>query len=90
MKWEVAPMVSMTHKDRRQTDLILGGVVDLSGQALSLGLTGEQVLGLVQTQAENLSVQVVILIPQLEVLLHGEENIQVQFIEDSRRKVSLD
>lgn len=90
MKWEVAPKVSMTHKDRRQTDLILGGVVDLSGQALSLGLTGEQVLGLVQTQAENLSVQVVVLIPQLEVLLRGEENIQVRFIEDSRQKLILD
>lgn len=90
MKWEVAPMVSMTHEDRRQTDLILRGVVDLSGQALSLGLTREKVLGLVQTQAEDLSVQVIVLIPQLKVFLRGEENIQVRFVEESRQKVSLD
>lgn len=53
----------------RRTDLVLGGVVDLGRQALSLGLAGEQVLGLVQTQAEDLGVQVVVLIPQLKVLL---------------------
>lgn len=35
-------------------------------------MAGEQVLGLVQTQAEDLSVQVVVLIPQLVVLLQEE------------------
>lgn len=61
----------------RQTDLVLGGVVDLSGQALSLGLAGEQVLGLVQTQAEDFGIQVVVLIPQLKVLLRLGTNQRV-------------
>ncbi|TNN49027.1 hypothetical protein EYF80_040789 [Liparis tanakae] len=43
-----------------------------SDTALGLGVAGEQVLGLVQTQAEDLSVQVVVLIPQLVVLLQEE------------------
>lgn len=42
-------------------------------------MTGEQVLGLVQAQTENLSVQVVVLIAQLVVLLQTQ-----------REKVSLD
>ena len=49
--------------------LVSGGVVYLGGQRLGLGVTGEQVLGLVQAQTEDLSVQVVVLVPQLEVLL---------------------
>lgn len=61
-----------------RTDLVLGGVVDLGGQALSFGLAGEQVLGLVQTQAEDLSVQVVVLVPQLEVLLRLEIDQRVR------------
>lgn len=51
------------------TDLVSGGVVDLSSQTLGLGLTGEEVFGLVQTQTEDLSVQVVVLVSQLVVLL---------------------
>ena len=57
---------------RQLTHLVPGGVVDLGGQALGLGLTGEQVLRLVQTQTENLSVQVVVLVPQLVVLLREQ------------------
>ena len=49
--------------------IVSGGVVDLGGQRLGLGLGGKQVLGLVQTQAEDLSVQVVVLLSQLLVLL---------------------
>jgi len=63
--------ISITWR-RRRADLVPGRVVDLGRQALGLGVAGEQVLGLVQTQAEDLSVQVVVLIPQLVVLLQEE------------------
>lgn len=78
LKWDehaVISNVSITPIiHQRQTDLIPGSIVDLSCQALSLGLTGKQVLSLVQTQAENLSVQVVVLIPQLMVLLRKQKD----------------
>lgn len=49
--------------------LISGGVVDLRSDGLSLGLRGEQRLGFVEAEAEDLAVQLVILLPQLLVLL---------------------
>ena len=57
--------------------LVSGGVVYLGGQRLGLGVTGEQVLGLVQAQTEDLSVQVVVLVPQLEVLLKKLKKIGI-------------
>lgn len=59
---------------QQQTDLVSGGIVNLSCQALSLGLAGKQALRFIQAQAENLSVQVVVLIPQLMVLLRGQKD----------------
>lgn len=51
----------------QQTNLIPGSVVDLRCQTLSFSFDGKA--GLVQTQAEDLSVQVVVLVPQFVVLL---------------------
>ena len=50
--------------------LIPGGIVYLSSQRLGLGVAAEQVLGLIQAQAQDLCIQVIVLVPQLEVLLH--------------------
>lgn len=49
--------------------LISGGGLYLSGEGLGLGLRGEQRLGFVQTEAEDLTVELVVLLPQLLVLL---------------------
>ena len=51
------------------THLVAGGGLDLGGQALGLGVGGQQVLGLVEAEAEDLGVEVVVLVPQLVVLL---------------------
>lgn len=72
---------------KQKTNLILGGVVDLSGETLSFSVAGEQVLNLVQAQAEDLSIQVVILIPQLVVLLRkNKRKIQVEALSFSTFK----
>lgn len=49
--------------------LVAGGRVDLCRQGLRFGLGGKQVLGFVEAEAQDLAVQVVVLIPQLVVLL---------------------
>lgn len=74
MRWAVTSNVSITPVHQQQTNLISGSIVDLSCQALSLGLAGKQALSFIQTQAENLSVQVVVLIPQLMVFLRRQKD----------------
>lgn len=69
---EVVSTLSITWRQQR-THLVFGSVIDLGCQALGLGVAGEQVLSFVQTQTENLSVQVVVLVPQLVVLLKKQE-----------------
>lgn len=51
----------------QQAYLIPGSIVDLRCQTLSFSFDWET--GLVQTQAEDLSVQVIVLVPQFMVLL---------------------
>lgn len=51
------------------TYLVPGSIVYLSSYRLSLGLCGEQGLGFVQTEAEDLTVQFIVLLSQLLVLL---------------------
>lgn len=63
------PNIIITFIHQQHTNLVSGCVVNLGCQALGLSMTGKQVLSLVQAQTENLSVQVIILIPQLMVLL---------------------
>lgn len=67
-------VISITSIYQQHTHLVPGGVVNLSCKALGLGLAGKQVLSLVQTQTENLSVQVVVLIPQLMVFLKKQKD----------------
>lgn len=74
MRWAVTSNVNNTPVHQQQTDLVSGGIVNLSCQALSLGLAGKQALRFIQAQAENLSVQVVVLIPQLMVLLRRQKD----------------
>ena len=64
--------VSSTPVHQQQTYLISWCIVNLSCQALSFGLTRKQVLSLIQTQTENLSIKVIVLIPELMVLLGKE------------------
>lgn len=66
--------VSGTPIHQQQTYLISWCIVNLSCQALSFGLTGKQVLSLIQTQTENLSIKVIVLIPELMVLLGKEKH----------------
>lgn len=63
------PFQNVSQHHQHQTYLISWCIVNLSCQALSFGLTGKQVLRLIQTQTENLSIKVVVLIPELMVLL---------------------
>lgn len=75
----VISRVNNTSVHQQQANLVSGCVVNLGSQALSLGMTGKQVLGLIQTQTEDLSVQVVVLIPQLMILLQKQtENISCE------------
>ncbi len=55
--------------NKQQTNLISRCIVNLRCQALSLGLAGKQIFRLIQTQTKNLSIEVIVLIPQLVVLL---------------------
>lgn len=56
----------------RRSYLIPGGVVYFRSYRLSLGLRRKQRLGFIEAEAEDLAVQLVILLPQLLVLLKAQ------------------
>ncbi|TNN70973.1 hypothetical protein EYF80_018789 [Liparis tanakae] len=58
---------------RRHVYLVSGGVLYLGSEGLGLGLRGEQRLGFVQTEAEDLTVELIVLLPQLLALLERKE-----------------
>lgn len=49
--------------------LISGRIVNLSGETLRFSVASKEVFCLIQTQAENLSIQVIVLVPQFMVFL---------------------
>lgn len=51
--------------------LISGCIVNLSGETLSFSVASKEVFSLVQTETENLSIQIIILVPQFMVFLSG-------------------
>jgi len=53
--------------------LVSGGVLYLCSEGLGLGLRGEQRFGFVQTEAEDLTVELIVLLPQLLALLERKE-----------------
>ena len=66
--------------------LISGCVVDLSSERLGLALCGKQILGLKETQAEQLSIQLLSLLPQLLVLLPGARERESRVERESGRE----
>lgn len=60
----------------RRSYLISGGVVYFRSYGLSLGLRSKQRLGFIEAEAEDLAVQLVILLPQLLVLLKRRAHVE--------------
>lgn len=55
--------------DERKGYLIARCCVDFSSQRLGFGLGGKEVLGLIQAEAQDLPIQVIVLVPQFVILL---------------------
>lgn len=51
--------------------LVSGSVVNLGGETLSFSVASKEVFSLVQTETENLPIQIVVLVPQFMVFLSG-------------------